>query len=161
MGAPAMQAIGNVTLSSASATIVFNNISQSYRDLRLVVTVIGGSNFNQSLRFNSDTGTNYNRVSMAGNDIGSAVSSSNTSVDQLYGGVAGSQPASNIYDILDYSATDKHKSTLCRTNVMDSSFMYVQATAGRWASTSAITSITVMGGTFGIGSSFTLFGVLA
>lgn len=159
--ASAIVALANITLGSPASSVTFGSIPATYRDLRLVVTCIGGTNFNLSLRFNGDTGTNYNRVSMAGNDIGNAVSSSNTSVDQLYGGVGGSQPAPQIFDLMDYSATNKHKSTFCRANVLDSGFMYVQATAGRWASTSAITSVIVMGGTFGIGSTFSLYGIVS
>jgi hypothetical protein len=60
---------------------------------------------------------------------------------------------------MDYSVTDKQKTVLSRTN---SSFG-TDITAGRWASTSAITSVTVYpsSGDFEIGSTFALYGIVS
>ena len=57
----------------------------------------------------------------------------------------------------DYSATDKHKSYLIRS---DESSFTTQALAGRWASTSALASLYIYGGgftNFAIGSTFHLY----
>ena len=63
------------------------------------------------------------------------------------------------YDLLDYSATDKHKTILVRFGSNSDSIAL--AAAGRWASTSAITSIRIYRetGSFAIGSTFELYGV--
>jgi hypothetical protein len=65
-----------------------------------------------------------------------------------------------IVHIMDYSATDKHKTVLSRANRASSG---VDAIAGRWASTSAITSIKYFasGRTLDIGSTVALYGIVS
>jgi hypothetical protein len=68
--------------------------------------------------------------------------------------------ATAIIQAMDYSATNKHKTFLIRSGDKDE----VWALAGRWASTSAITSLRILdtgGQTFDSGSTFTIFGVIA
>jgi hypothetical protein len=71
----------------------------------------------------------------------------------------------NIIQVMDYSATDKHKTVLVRANTNAPSVSgVVYASAGRWASTSAVTSLVLLpevGPNFAIGSTFNLFGVIA
>jgi hypothetical protein len=69
------------------------------------------------------------------------------------------QTAFSILQIMDYSATDKHKSALTRTTHTSQSV--VEALASRWANTAAITSLAVSGGTFNVGSTFALYGIVA
>ena len=61
-------------------------------------------------------------------------------------------------DFFDYSATDKHKSALSRLSDAGAS---VSMSANRWASTAAITSITMTAstGTFSAGATFHLYGI--
>jgi hypothetical protein len=70
-----------------------------------------------------------------------------------------------IIQVMDYSATDKHKSVLVRANSdAPSQNGVVAAVAGRWASTSAVTSVVLLpevGPNFASGSTFNLFGVIA
>jgi hypothetical protein len=60
--------------------------------------------------------------------------------------------------IFDFAQTDKHKSFLSRTDVAN---LETAAQAGRWASTSAITSILiyVAADNFAAGSTFSLYGI--
>jgi hypothetical protein len=73
--------------------------------------------------------------------------------------------ADSITQIMDYAQTNKHKTMLIRSGYLqpDDATRYVEASAVRWASTDAITSITVYPSTstFAIGSTFTIFGVIA
>jgi len=113
-------------------------------------------------QFNSDTGANYNRVLMKG-DGSTASSSSNTGVTGINANSAASMASgavSTTVNVLDYSAIDKHKSVLIRA---DQAASGVDATAGRWASTSAINSVRVyiFSGNFAAGSSFALYGIVA
>lgn len=67
-------------------------------------------------------------------------------------------------NIMDYSATDKHKTTLIRNGKQGGSNDGVEAIAGRWANTAAITSLeifSITGGgiTFSAGSTFALYGI--
>ena len=62
---------------------------------------------------------------------------------------------------MDYSATDKHKTMLSRGG---SSSFGVGMNAGRWANTSAVTSVLVIGQSgldFAAGSTFYLYGIEA
>ena len=63
----------------------------------------------------------------------------------------------NITQIMDYSATDKHKTALARANNAANG---VAAVAAIYRSTSAITSITFINGG-NAGSRYDLYGVIA
>jgi hypothetical protein len=63
--------------------------------------------------------------------------------------------------IMDYSATDKHKTTLSRGS---GAGINAIAFAGRWANTAAVTTVSVVypgGGQFTVGSTFSLYGIEA
>lgn len=156
--------LANITLSSSASSVTFSSISQAYRDLILVVNgkVVSGS-ADAYMRFNSDSGTNYSRVRMSG-DGSSAVSAQASSDTQgyidSYGYLDTNFSYATLVQIMDYPATDKHKTYLSRSN---NAGLGVDALAGRWASTSAITSILVglSTGSFATGTTMSLFGVAA
>lgn len=152
----------SVTLSSSAASVTFSSIDQSYRDLIFVAvstTSAGGSRFG---RVNGDSGTNYSYVMMSGSF--SSTYSYQASTDRLYQDFTTSAsttiPATAVWQFMDYSATDKHKTILMRDGGADKA---VQALAQRWANTSAITSLTfsVNTGNFNVGSQFSIYGVAA
>ena len=60
---------------------------------------------------------------------------------------------------MDYSATDKHKTTLVRNDQSGVTGMW----AGRWANTAAINRLDIIGanGTFPIGTTLNLYGIVA
>ena len=162
----AMTALANITLGSAQSTVTFSSIPATYRDLRLVGQIKPTSTGNAlKVQFNSDTGTNYSMVSMAG-DGSSAVSASSTANDhiRLSNNIGASADLNNIFtlDIMDYSATDKHKSTLTRMNTPS---VGTEALANRWASTSAITSLRIYfdlaTNNIAIGTTLTLYGIVS
>ena len=63
-----------------------------------------------------------------------------------------------VLQIMDYSATDKHKTALARNNVAG---IGVEASATRWANTAAITSVQVYvdTGSFAIGTTLSLYAI--
>lgn len=65
--------LGSATLSSANATLSLNISSSAYKFLKIICLATGSSttNLNPGLRFNSDNGTNYNRI--FSQDSGAAV----------------------------------------------------------------------------------------
>jgi hypothetical protein len=149
--------LGNTTLATASASVTFSSIPGGYKDLVLVVSVATTSGTaRQDLRFNNDTGTNYSYVYMRGD--GSASSSAATGETKTYSGLVlnGGQGVF-ISEIMDYSATNKHKTMLTRSNPSNYG---VWAFANRWANTSAINQIELLSGaTYPAGSTFRLLGV--
>jgi hypothetical protein len=159
MPTPTYTPLATVTLGSSASSVTFSSIPATYRDLILVVTASGGGEVDERLRFNGDTGSNYSFVRMFGDGSSAATSSvSGTYIRTLAGNLSGLHNA--IIQIMDYSATDKHKTTLGRGN---NSATFVVGTAGRWANTAAINSIdySLSSGSFAAGSTFSLYGVIA
>ena len=158
--------IASNVLGSSAASVTFSSIPATYRDLVLVTQYLSTStNTYAILRFNSDSGSNYQHVYMSGSS-GSTYSGSGsfTGVLSVYWTAANSTgPVLGIYHIMDSSATDKHKTVLSRTNTDNTSRNGVEAFANRWANTAAITQIDVVGGNnnFAAGSSFHLYGISA
>jgi hypothetical protein len=164
-GVSAYVPLANVTLGSSATTVTFSSISQAYKDLVLVANATCASGtMIMGVQFNSDTASNYSRVYMSGN--GSVTDSAVATEGQIYFDPSGygATTAGNFYmgimNIMDYSATDKHKSVIARASIPTSS---VAATAGRWANTAAITTVVVRAGVqnFTTGSTFALYGVSA
>lgn len=163
MASNAWTPLANITLSSSQADVTFSSISGNYKDLVLIISASPLTNaVTGFMRVNGDTGANYSMVGMRGN--GSTTASYTSSGSNMYFDYAGDTNVStttvSIINFLDYSATDKHKTNLVRqSNTSDA----VEAMAQRWASTSAITSITVYwaNGNIASGSTFALYGVSA
>jgi hypothetical protein len=154
--------IASNVLTSTTASVTFSSIPTTYRDLILVVSGTMTSNNAAWLRFNSDTGANYNRIWMQGNGS-TATSGSTTNATSLY--VSNTDAFSStvvntmIVQILDYRAIDKHKSGLLR---LDRSDAVTSALGFRWASTSSITSILIDGdGDYAAGTTFYLYGIVS
>jgi hypothetical protein len=164
MPTPTYDLIASNVLSSSASSVTFSSIPATYRDLVLVIRAENSQPelSNTLIRFNSDSGSNYSVVTATGS--GSSTSSRTVSTTSLYADLdvrfAPSEPCITIFQVMDYSATDKHKTALSRSNVASRGVgMY----AGRWASTSAITSITATieasAGQYASGSSFHLYGI--
>jgi hypothetical protein len=156
-------ALATVTLGGSDSSITFASIPATYRDLILVINGSTTGNADYGLRFNGDSGANYSFVYMGGNGS-SAASGSNTAnqivLDAYFW--RSSEISTNIAQVMDYSATDKHKTVLSRNNVAGGG---VDAFASRWANTAAITSVEVFiatgGQSFATGTTLSLYGVIA
>lgn len=149
-------AIATITLQQASSAVTFSGIPNTYRDL--ILTIDGGASSAQSanLYLNADTNTaSYPRVTMYG-DGASAVSGATSNPRILDIGTSASILISSIFD---YSATDKHKTVLVRSNTSG----LVAASAMRWANLTAVNQISAVAhtGTFNSGTSFSLYGRIA
>lgn len=161
MGTPTYTPMANITLSSSAASVTFSSISQAYRDLVLVMSTKSSASVYVSMRFNADSGSTYTSVEMEG--TGSAAGSGTVTTTYLSlgsGYTDTTQDGIVLANIMDYSATDKHKSVLGRSSKAG---WGVLALAGRWANTSAITSLQVFpsSGTWTAGSTFALYGIVA
>ena len=155
--------IASNVLSSSAASVTFSSIPATYRDLVLVVSGARTSStgFGIRIRFNADSGTNYSQVIMRGN--GSTSTSNSSTEPYIYfdawtTGAFGTGQSNAIFQIMDYSATDKHKTVLQRVN---NSALLTSAQAARWASTSAINEIYVEGSDWASGTSFYLYGIVS
>jgi hypothetical protein len=165
--ASAMTALATLTLGTAQATVTFSAIPATYRDLRLVVTIpTGYAGSGSGVKFNTDTDytNNYSRVVMGGNGSSAYSFSNSGSGNPTANHDLGALRADGnlIVDFLDYSATDKHKTVLGRENGAANE---AAAQVTRWASTAAITTITLTTdgspANLPAGSVFSLYGILA
>jgi hypothetical protein len=152
-------AIASVTLQAAAPSVTFSGIPNTYRDLVIVFdgSVPGGGDLRATL--NGDTGTNYPWVQMSG-DGSSTFSSAATNAFMIFTFTAGAGQANMIANIMDYSATDKHKACISRGNQASGRTM---AYATRWANTNAINSVSInhAAGNLTAGTTISLYGRIA
>jgi hypothetical protein len=156
-------ALDKVTLSSTSALITLSSIPSTYTDLVLVANFGATASGDYRIRVNSNTSTtDYSYTYVAGN--GTAASSSrNPNTDRFSSGfLVGTDTGSNtvVHQFQNYSNTTTYKTVVYRSNMPSGE---VSAAAGLWRSTAAISSIYIYptGGSFAIGSTFSLYGIRA
>jgi len=166
--------ISTQTLASTSATVTLSSISQLYTDLVLVTqsraSTTGTYDTDIGIRFNGDTSLVYSRTAMYGE--GSNASSFRATgegcifgaVHPLSSGTANVWGIAN-YNIMNYSQANTYKTVLVRSSCNGASADDVRALVGLWRGTpAAITSLSLIlasGGSFAIGSTFTLYGIKA
>jgi hypothetical protein len=156
MPTPTYTLIDSVTLGASASSVTFSSIPAG-GDLVFVSNYeITGGLTTLTLRLNGDTNNaNYSVVRMQGNGT-TAASTSSASSARLDGDAqTDASKGAILIQLSDYSATDKHKSALVRINNTSDS---VEATAFRYASTTAVTSLSLVVTTnFAIGSTFQLY----
>jgi hypothetical protein len=162
MPTPTYDLIASTTLAAATSEVTFGFLPATYRDLVLVANIDGTSQTELYVRMNGDTGSTYTSVRMQGSgSVAASATYSGTGSMRLNGNgdIMTDFSFNVILQFFDYSATDKHKTVLSRTNSSGG----VDACAGRWPSTSAINSVTVYpaAGNFDVGSTFNLYGVIS
>ena len=165
--------IATTTLSSSN-TIEFTSIPQTYTHLQIRGIARGavvGTGFHQAyMQFNSDTGANYSTHYLSG-DGASASSSATASSDFItIAAIPGTNNTASVFggfvlDILDYTNTNKYKTTRSLAGADANGSGYAWFSSGNWRNTNAITSIRLYANTgsnvFAQYSSFALYGVKA
>lgn len=151
-------ALASHTLGSTASTVTFGSIPNTYRDLVAVINIRGLTGTPTARGgYMSLNGAAASTVYVLS---GGGTSSSNTD------GADAVVPFANghgvfIVNIMDYSATDKHKTILTRASSPTVSTWFI---GSRYPSTNAVTSITFHGpdngsDQFAVGSTFTLYGI--
>jgi hypothetical protein len=150
--------------AGGQSTVSFTSIPQVYEHLQIRGIVRGGSEVAVTAAFNGSTGnghTLYGNGTIVGSFVESGVipisvtpNSGNNSA--IFGAF--------VCDILDYSNTNKNKTTrsIHGTEKDSSGNAYVMFSSGLWASTAAVSSITLTlggGASFVQYSSFALYGI--
>jgi hypothetical protein len=153
--------IASTTLGTATSSVTFSSISQTYTDLILVGNITMTAHSDYWWRFNSDTGTNYSNVQIRANG---------TTVDQPRGnnqtiGYVNTYASTNLnniftMNIFNYSNTTTFKTVLTRYNNASAA---TNLRVSLWRSTAAISNILIQSdiSTFASGSTFTLYGIQA
>jgi hypothetical protein len=163
--------IATTTVGSGGvASVDFTSIPQTYTHLQIrsiARSTSANSDDNFHIRFNSDSSSNYSLHYVSGNGT-SAISGANAT-DSLVIAFRGTGNLStaNIFgtgvvDILDYTNTNKYKTTRSLTGHDQNGSGSVWFFSGHWRSTSAITSISLFSSSnIAQYSSFALYGVKA
>ena len=152
--------IATNTLGSTTTTVTFSSIAGTYTDLVLIIAGTSiGADYTITLRFNSDTGSNYSSTFLQGNGT-TASSTRDTSQTSMNAGSITTIQSNSIISIQNYSNTTTYKTVLSRGNA---SGARTRAYVGTWLNTNAITSIAVTtnGTDFASGCVFTLYGIKA
>lgn len=157
MPTPTYTPLANITLGANAASVTFSSINQGYRDLILVTnTKVTVTDIEMNLIFNGAS-ANLSTVRMIGNSSGA--SSGTFSNPYPLVGITGQ--GTTTVQIMDYSATDKHKTMLIRYDF--GTLGWTAALASRYANTSAITSISLSPFTNQLAAGFRadLYGIVA
>lgn len=162
--------IATNTLGSATGSVTFSSIPQTYTDLVLKIQVGGASSSaNIQVRFNGDSGTNYNVIAMYAYNDSSKAGGSYQNLAHGYGGnvalaMGTSLQGISIINIFDYTSTNKFKNTYSNWGYANSiSTAETNHIISQWRNTSAITSINISSysANYITGSTFTLYGIKA
>jgi hypothetical protein len=148
--------IATEILGSAQSSVVFDvsTLASTYKHLQIRAavrsTATHSNRVNASLRFNSDSGTNYSAHTLIGTGS-SVVSEARVSVNRAERAlgdatVPTANAAANVFgaivlDILDPFSTTKAKTTRTLSGQANSSDPRIGFCSGRWGSTAAVTAI--------------------
>ena len=156
MPTPTYDLIASTTLAAATTEVLFGSLPATYRDLVVVLSGINTTDdVTWSMKFNSDSGANYNYVVARG--LFSTTVSSNTASSQTSMFIAGwsygqgtTNPTPVLINIINRFQTQRNNGE-----------EEVGMLAGRWASTSAITSISLFpnSSTLKAGTTASLYGI--
>lgn len=138
--------------SGGQATVTFSSIPSTYKHLQVRAIcrsdISGsGNNIGMYMRFNGDTGSNYNWHEIAANGsstpfaYGQADSGMNVNPHCPRAGDTASSFAGNIIDILDYTNTNKNTTVRALAANDTNGGGWVHLTSGLWRNTDAINSI--------------------
>ena len=159
-----------ITVGAAGASsVTFSGIPQTgYTDLVLRASVRSSNATTQDdmyLRFNGDTGSNYSDRAIYSNNGTSAASLSHSSIGFLFtGSIDGTTSTASTFTSTDFYipnyASANYKSVLQDiVNENNATAGWLGMFGGLWASSSAITSITLSNSPFAQYSTFYLYGV--
>jgi hypothetical protein len=151
--------IATTTLSSTSAQIDFTSISSAYTDLILISNTIGTAPF-YSLRLNADSTALYSRTRLVGDGTSATSSRQSGQTEIIIDGLNSTNWSMSTIHFMNYLNTTTNKTILARTAFPSTD---TAAIVGLYRSTSAISSIRLFmnSNLFAIGSTFTLYGILA
>ena len=145
------------TLSSATSSVTFLSIDQTYVDLVLIIYAKRSSAGDITLRYNSDSDNNYRTINMLSD--GSSTTANNIGRNHILLSPGSTTTAIVTANIINYTATGQKTETLGRS---DDGTNKTVASVSQWADSPyvAINTIKIDGGSnFDAGSTFSLYGI--
>jgi hypothetical protein len=153
-----LQPIYTQTVGSGGVTsITFNNIPQTFTDLKIVMSLRGTANGDTvyyddfpRMRFNGDTATNYSRLSIIGDGGANAVSTQGYANENYayFGNTSGSTATANTFGsaesyIPNYTSSNFKQMISDTVAESNNAIARIFSSANLWRSTAAITSINI------------------
>jgi hypothetical protein len=138
------ESIQTITVGSGGqASVTFSSIPSTYTHLQIRAIARTSSAGYGRLRFNGDTGSNYNRHAVYG--TGSAAASTAASDAGYWGDIpnTASMFQGTVIDILDYTNTNKNTTVRCLTGYDTNGAGVIQLWSSLWRNTAAVTSVTL------------------
>jgi hypothetical protein len=160
--------IAGSTVGAGGATnISFASIPQTFTHLQIRMFAANASAADFTIFFNFDTATNYIQHNLYGDGSSAttyfygAGANAITFAFPFQGMVSSTSFASAVMDVLDYTNTNKNKTTRAIGGIDRNGSGLVALESGLWRSTAAISSINVSltAGTFVQNSRFDLYGI--
>lgn len=165
----AMVALYSTTLAAATTQVSITGIpSTGYKDLVLVMEAsTTADGVTVDIQFNNDAGVTYAWSDMGARNNGTFSGFDSQNQFRIFGNTFGTVPCQITMSVLDFNATDKHKSTLVSGGSYDTalSSYIVKRHTGRWYNVNPVSSIQISSyynsRSFAIGSKFSLYGIKA
>lgn len=140
--------IASVNNTSSGSTVTFSSIPSTYTDLRLT-NLFSTSGATFTIRFNSDTGTNYSLTLMQGDGTSATSSRTSNATNLSLGNFYDVGSSGSVFfsvDVFSYAGSTNKTCLITASDDLnggggDRVVRYV----GLWRSTSAINSITISG----------------
>lgn len=157
--------IATYTFNTPATSYTFSSIPQTYTDLIFTISgQVATTTHSIYLRFNGDSGGNYNSTIMSGTSGGSSYKFRYTNDARLFIDFYGAPPVSpstgiDVVHINNYTSTVMNKCVIARGN----SEYGADLIGSVWKNTAAITSISVHQPTYNFtsGTTVTLYGIKA
>lgn len=167
INATSYESIATVTVGSGGgSSISFTGIPSTYKHLQIRASVrTTSSGYGLAYRLNSDTASNYSMHYLIGDGAsvlaGNATSASLVNFFGIVRGTNDTYPTNFVMDILDYSDTNKYKTTKTITGLdVNGINGEIGLWSGSWRSTAAISTVQILSGiSFAQYSSFALYGI--
>jgi hypothetical protein len=160
------------TLASSASTITFSSIPATFTDLLLKASVRSttgaGEVVNFNLVVNGDEGavnTYYSRTTLSGNGASASSSRASDQAPWIFSegttanGATSNTFSNNEYYIPNYAGTTAKVLGVFQASENNATTTYLNAIAGLYRDTTAITTLAIKGTTYAIGSSFYLYGI--
>lgn len=138
------ESISTTTVGAGgTSTITFSSIPSTYQHLQIRMMAITSTGASITVRFNSDSGSNYSQHQIFG-DGGSAGSGGGVSQTSVFASLMGGSstaPGGSIIEVLDYNNSNKNSTVRSLGGYDANGSGYIMLRSGVWMNTAAVTTI--------------------
>jgi hypothetical protein len=157
------ESIQTINVTTPVTSVTFTSIPSTYTHLQIRMTTKDNTGLaSQSIRINSDSGSNYAWHRFYG-EGSTANASAGISDNKAIIGISDTQFGSTIMDFVDYKDTNKYKTIKSFAGYDSNGAGWIGVWSGLWMNTNAITSIQIMTGllsqSWTADSKFALYGM--